>query len=61
MADRLVDEYHFYPHSLILPDQLEEFVGQLKKNKAKVDAGATSVQTYILKPSGGTMVSRGGV
>ncbi len=37
MATRLGgSEYSFYPRSLVLPDQIDEFCGILKRNKAKV-------------------------
>ncbi|KAF5829028.1 tubulin-tyrosine ligase family-domain-containing protein [Dunaliella salina] len=55
MCARLPHEYSFFPRSLVLDDQLDDLIGELKKNKAKIESGATNVPTYILKPSGGTM------
>jgi hypothetical protein len=42
MAARCGRDYNFYPSSLILPDQLEEFVNLLKRNKSKVTTSGCS-------------------
>eukprot|EP00983_Pelagomonas_calceolata_P046121 1140012-Pelagomonas_calceolata.AAC.2 len=33
---RLIGMYSFFPRSLVLDDQLDDLIGELKKNKAKV-------------------------
>jgi hypothetical protein len=34
--------FSFYPHSMVLPDQLDDLIIELKKNKAKVSGWAGS-------------------
>ncbi|GLI60422.1 hypothetical protein VaNZ11_002574 [Volvox africanus] len=42
MAARLPTEYRFYPVSLVLPDQLDELMAALKRNKARAEAAAAA-------------------
>ncbi|EFJ40800.1 hypothetical protein VOLCADRAFT_69077, partial [Volvox carteri f. nagariensis] len=42
MATKLPSEYRFYPTSLVLPDQLDELMTALKRNKARADAAETA-------------------
>ena len=55
MAARLPDEYDFHPVSLNLPDQLDDLIALLKRNKTRLEQGVEGVQTFIIKPSNGTM------
>lgn len=41
LAARLPAHYGFYPPAMLLPDQLDELVAALKKNKARVRQGHT--------------------
>ncbi|GLC54097.1 hypothetical protein PLESTB_000823400 [Pleodorina starrii] len=42
MAARLPAEYRFYPTSLVLPDQLDDLMAALKRNRARADAAAAA-------------------
>ena len=55
MAARLPEEYDFHPLSFNLPDQVDDLISILKRNKSKLEQGSGGVQTFILKPSAGTM------
>ena len=55
MACRLPDEFDFHPASFKLPEQLDDLIGILKRNKSRLEQGLDGVQTFILKPSSGTM------
>lgn len=55
MAQRLPEEYNFYPHAYNLPDQLEDLLVQLRRNEAKVSKWRQSYGRLCFPVVGGPM------
>ncbi len=50
LAARLPAQYGFYPPAMLLPDQLDELVAALKKNKARVRTTRVGTVTRMGAP-----------